>query len=513
MKHTYTFIGVILIAICQYNTIKAQAPQLMNYQAVVRNTQGQPVAGTLVNFQFQIHDGTATGTSVFTETDTATTNQFGLATAQIGTDSSLAVVVWSSGNKFLQVSVDVAGGTNFVDMGTTQLLSVPYALNAGSAASAWSLTGNTATVDSLNFIGTTDINPLNFKVWGWPAGRIEPPGLLYTTSFGYQGLETNVSGTYNSAFGYRALSSNETGGNNTAMGLFALASNVSGSYNTAMGVNALQGSAGDNNTAIGTAALSSLSVGFQNTAVGVSALGAGNGDFNTAVGMNALKNTNGNGNTAIGINAAQSNTGGNENTALGNGTLYNNATGSYNIAIGYAAGTTDNFDHTISIGNDTYLNGASNQAFIGGTGTVWNGGNVTWSTYSDARVKRDIQDDVKGLDFITRLRPVTYYRNYRAMLDITGNKDTKDYPEKYDIEKIKFSGFLAQDVEKAAKEAGYNFSGITAPKNDKDLYTLSYEQFVVPLVKGMQEQQQLIANQQQQIDALLKRLDALERSK
>ena len=109
MKHTYTFIGVILIAICQYTTIKAQAPQLMNYQAVVRNTQGQPVAGTLVNFQFQIHDGTATGTSVFTETDTATTNQFGLATAQIGTDSSLAVVIWSSGNKFLQVSVDVAG--------------------------------------------------------------------------------------------------------------------------------------------------------------------------------------------------------------------------------------------------------------------------------------------------------------------------------------------------------------------------------------------------------------------
>ena len=96
------------------------------------------------------------------------------------------------------------------------------------------------------------------------------------------------------------------------------------------------------------------------------------------------------------------------------------------------------------------------------------------------------------------------------MTQITGNKPVADYPGKYDIEKIKFSGFLAQDVEKAAKEAGYNFSGITTPKNDKDLYTLSYEQFVVPLVKGMQEQQQLITNQQQQIETLQKRIAALE---
>ena len=120
------------------------------------------------------------------------------------------------------------------------------------------------------------------------------------------------------------------------------------------------------------------------------------------------------------------------------------------------------------------------------------------------------------------------------MVSITGNAEVDDYPEKYDIEKIKFSGFLAQEVEMAAKEANYTFSGITIPETDLDLYTLSYEQFVVPLVKAVQEQQLIIEslqeeaiamraeiadqktdhlrieNQQLQIDALLKQIEALE---
>jgi hypothetical protein len=59
-------------------------------------------------------------------------------------------------------------------------------------------------------------------------------------------------------------------------------------------------------------------------------------------------------------------------------------------------------------------------------------------------------------------------------------------------EKIVFSGFIAQDVEKAANETGYDFSGVDKPKNDKDLYGLRYAEFVVPLVKAVQEQQEMI---------------------
>ena len=120
------------------------------------------------------------------------------------------------------------------------------------------------------------------------------------------------------------------------------------------------------------------------------------------------------------------------------------------------------------------------------------------------------------------------------MMYVKLKPDTLDWEGKYDIEKIKFSGFLAQEVEMAAKEANYTFSGITIPETDHDLYTLSYEQFVVPLVKAVQEQQLIIEslqeeaiamraeiadqktdhlrieNQQLQIDALLKQIEALE---
>jgi len=81
------------------------------------------------------------------------------------------------------------------------------------------------------------------------------------------------------------------------------------------------------------------------------------------------------------------------------------------------------------------------------------------------------------------------------------------------IEKSKTTqtGFIAQDVEKAAKKSGYSFSGVDAPKNDKDMYGLRYSEFVVPLVKGMQEQQKLIEAQQELIKKLEKRITALEK--
>ena len=113
----------------------AQAPQQVNYQAVVRDATGQLLpTGTVVAVRFDIHEGSPTGPVVFTETSTATTNKFGLITYAIGSASSLTVVNWSGGSKYLQVLIDPTGGSNFADMGTAQLLSVPYALFAGNSA-------------------------------------------------------------------------------------------------------------------------------------------------------------------------------------------------------------------------------------------------------------------------------------------------------------------------------------------------------------------------------------------
>lgn len=114
--------------------LSAQAPQQFNYQAIVRNTSGTPVANnTAVTLRFTIHDSNASGTSVFTETQNTTANQFGLVNVQIGSVNNLTPVNWGSGAKFLQVEVDVNNSGTFTDMGTTQILSVPYALHAAAA--------------------------------------------------------------------------------------------------------------------------------------------------------------------------------------------------------------------------------------------------------------------------------------------------------------------------------------------------------------------------------------------
>ena len=125
----------VLLLLC--TVVFAQAPQLLNYQAVVRNASGQPVTSGNVKLRFTIHDGTSTGPTVFAEVQTVVPNQFGLVTASVGAvNNNLATVNWGGGAKHLQVEVDITGGNNFTDMGTTQLLSVPYALYAEKAGTA-----------------------------------------------------------------------------------------------------------------------------------------------------------------------------------------------------------------------------------------------------------------------------------------------------------------------------------------------------------------------------------------
>jgi trimeric autotransporter adhesin len=303
----------------------------------------------------------------------------------------------------------------------------------------------------------------------------------YNTFYGlFAGANSDVStgaGLYNTFIGSNSGVFTSIGQFNTGLGRASLYQNIGGWYNTALGFHTLFSNInGQSNTAVGSNALDFTT----------------DGSFNTGIGAGALyANVTGSYNAACGHVALGSNTTGSYNTAFGNQSLYQNVSGSSNIAIGESSGvsTPGNFNNTISIGNYNLLNAASNQAFFGNLNTVWNGGNVGWSTYSDARIKNNIRQDVKGLDFIMRLNPVTYFTSIRTIIDITGNKDDRpDYSGKYDADNIRHSGFLAQEVAEAAKESGYNFSGIThIPKNDKELYTLSYEQFVVPLVKAVQE--------------------------
>ncbi len=407
-------------------------------------------------------------------------------------------------------------------------------------STTWLTDGNAGLSGATHFLGTTDNVPLVFKINNVKSGIIDLTSLNtalgyrslfantsgtanaatgayalanntsggWNTAYGSYALTTNTTGGGNNAIGYRSLNNNTSGVNNVANGYFSLYSNTTGSENTATGNYSLfANTTGTKNTAHGYQSLYNSATGFNNTAIGYQTLaGSTGGANNTANGYQALYSASGFFNTGIGMKALYSNTFGAYNTAVGAWALQRNISGFYNVAIGYDAGTSSSFDNTVSIGNVGWANGYHNQAFIGNASTGWIGGWVGWSVYSDARIKTKITEDVKGLDFITRLRPVTYYKSIKAAMQISGNKETDDYPHKYDAEKIQVSGFLAQEVEKAAQESGYNFNGVTKPRTKEDLYSLSYEMFVVPLVKGMQEQQAIIEKLQERIEMLEKKL-------
>ena len=106
----------------------AQAPLQIPYQGVARDAQGAALQNQSITLFLAIED--ISGTELFSETHSTTTNQFGLFTVKIGSVSTLPSNLWSNGDRFLHVKMDPTGGTSYTDLGSTQFLSVPYALFA-----------------------------------------------------------------------------------------------------------------------------------------------------------------------------------------------------------------------------------------------------------------------------------------------------------------------------------------------------------------------------------------------
>lgn len=318
---------------------------------------------------------------------------------------------------------------------------------------------------------------------------------------GYQAGYNNINGGQNIAIGYEAMHSNIAGYFNIGLGVFALHANDTGEYNIAIGKYAMQyNTKGNENVALGTYALSANTTGSDNTALGGGCLGM---------------NTTGNYNIGVGISAVYNNETGNGNVGVGMFALDNYKNGSYNTAIGHKAGSHDsevNLSNTICIGWDVEVSG-SNSINIGNYYIHSAKSNVAWTTFSDGRFKEKIAQDVHGLDFIMKLKPVTYNLNVHKLNEYKGIKDDGDWEGKYDIEKIRFTGFVAQDVEKAADEVGYTFSGIDKSdlKNDRGTYGLRYAEFTVPLVKAVQEQQAMIEALKAEIEHLKKEMEQLKK--
>jgi len=161
MKQLFTFLLLVIVT-----GINAQAPQSIPYQAVVRNTDGSVMADAAMTITFKIHDASATGNLVYEETHAATTNSQGLISLNVGNgvvvSGTFSGINWGSGNKFLHVLMNAGSGV--VDLGTQQMMSVPYALyahKAGSINLTVSLTGDTLFQGNGDFIIVPGISLAN----------------------------------------------------------------------------------------------------------------------------------------------------------------------------------------------------------------------------------------------------------------------------------------------------------------------------------------------------------------
>jgi trimeric autotransporter adhesin len=333
-----------------------------------------------------------------------------------------------------------------------------------AANEGWSIKGNNNT-DTGHFIGTIHNQPLCFRVNNMKVGEIN--SLTGNLSFGLRSLNANISGLLNIALGINSLRNNISGHLNTAIGLDALVLNT---------------------------------IGFENTALGVGALS---------------KNTTGSTHTAIGNLALSENTTGSSNTAIGNIALSGNTTGSFNTALGRNANvSTGNLTNATAIGFAAIVN-ASNKIRLGNSFVTAIEGQVPFTTPSDGRFKSNVKENVNGLDFIMQLRPVTYNFNTGAFdqfLNKNNNLKNSAIQTNYtESENILHTGFIAQEVERAANKSGFKFDGLVVPKNENETYSLSYAQFVVPLVKAVQEQQRIMEEQQRKIERLEKLVDVLKK--
>jgi trimeric autotransporter adhesin len=311
---------------------------------------------------------------------------------------------------------------------------------------------------------------------------------IQNTAVGSKALYSNTTGSYNTATGFQALYANTAGAVNTATGYQALYANTTGAVNTATGYQALaDNTTGGNNTAVGNQALQNSTTGSENTAVGSRALSRSNGNENTGVGRYSMDELMlGSANTAIGWMAGDYRSSINYGTFVGQSATPS-ANGLSNITgIGHNARPT-----------------ASNQVRIGNTAVTSIGGNANWTNFSDGGYKNNVEEDVAGLDFILKLRPVSYNLDAHKLAsdleedmtrDEDGSKATAvpdEITQKSRDEKaaIRYTGFVAQEVEATVNELGVSFSGVDAPVDKNGYYGLRYADFVVPLVKAMQEQQ------------------------
>ena len=608
MKRILTITTAILMA---FGAI-AQAPEQFSYQAVIRDAQGDLVSNQSITVNISILEGNSTGTTVFEEEHSVTTNDNGLTTLIIGnglnTFGDISSVSWDDNAYYLKIETDPEGGSNFSITATTQLLSVPYALYANKAGSGsgaleeiteGSNTGyRIVGRDTANY-GDIGDNAVDLSYFPFPSTTNGASGQS-STAVGYNtyasgivstamGHFTVASGDFSTAMGESTTASSDfstamgelstasgvgstamgesttaSGENSTAMGHFTVASaensTAMGESTTASGVGST--AMGELSTASG---LASTAMGELSTASGFASTAMGNftvasSDFSTAMGgattasglastaMGNFTVASGVGSTAMGELTVAS---GENSTAMGEFTTapsYNEMViGSYNTFYSPAAvASWNSTDRLFVVGNGTSTSARSDALVVLKNGNVGVGNSDpegqlfvqqsgagvstangiyldfqgdSWKTYhsglhysfanegvryayvedntgnyvisSDKNLKTNIQELPNVMEGVLRLNPVSYV--YKSSSDPTAST----------------LGFLAQEV-------GEVFPDVVRYAED-GTPGLAYDLFSILSIKAIQEQQAMIdeqqfhiAKQQEQIESLIKEINAVK---
>ena len=359
----------------------AQAPQKMSYQAVIRNSSNALIVSTAVGIKISILQGSSSGTPVFVETHTTSTNANGLASLEIGAGTpvtgTFAGINWAAGPYFIKTETDPTGGTNYTIAGTNQLISVPYALySANGTAGAVGPTG-AAGAD-----GTNGINGTNGSTGATGTnGTDGSNGAIGAT--GAAGID-GINGI-NGATG--AVGANGTNGTIGSTGETGKTGSTGTTGSTgAAGINGTIGSTGETGSTGSTGTTGSTGAAGINGTIGATGATGKTGSTGTtgstgAAGLNGTIGTTG----ATGKTGATGTTG-STGTAGINGTM--GTTG--------ATGTTGLLSAGTAIGNTTYWNGSQ---WVLNSNNIYNAGasvGINTGAAPAASAYLDISGTAKG---------------------------------------------------------------------------------------------------------------------
>ncbi|HPS84484.1 MAG TPA: tail fiber domain-containing protein [Bacteroidales bacterium] len=483
MKTKFNAIFFAFIMLFAIGQTMAQSPDAFNYQAVARDAAGDVLANQAIGIKVSLHNGSAAGAVDYSETFTPTTNEFGLFTLSIGTGTPVTgqfdTLHWDAAQYWLQVEMDPAGGVSYADMGTSQLLSVPYAMYASKGV--WEKMGTSAVyMDGRVGIGSTspsaalDVvrndNNTNSQIWVKQTGTGDA-SIGFNTPAGSWGIATDQDDLGKLKIGNSAFASTSP--------------QMTFDMNGHIGM----GTTTPNSTSKLHVASSNRYAGYFTSDSASSLAHAVHGEYTAA-------SNDGSGVYGKATPADYYGYGGYfEGGYRGVYGRSIGTSGGYAGVYGYASSTGTGAAYGV-YGSATAATGTPYGVYCSGNG----GYTGTWLAVSDAKFKKDIVNYNGALENIMKLRPVSY------------SMKTDEYPFMGFSSGLQI-GFIAQEVKEIFPTLVEKGAHPGAEKEDAivEYMGMNYIGMVPVLVAGMQEQQQQIELLKQQIELLKQEVELLKK--